>query len=106
MTEEIRKKFPGIRCIEFSGEDCGACRSLLPVLHSLLDGRTDIALSHVEVTPDEKELIQAFEVEYVPTIVLCDDGEVFARCHGFQPEEILELWIDGKLEEHTKKKRK
>lgn len=106
MSEDIRKRYEGIYCIEFSGEDCGACRSLLPVLHTVLDGRSDIKLAHVEVDENAKALVEAFGVEYVPTVVLCDNGEVFARCHGFQPEEILELWIDGKLEEHLKKKEK
>lgn len=106
MSENIREKYKGIYCIEFSGEDCGACRSLLPVLHALLDGRKDIKLAHVEVNPANKEAVEAFAVDYLPTVLLCDDGEIFARCHGFQPEEILELWIDGKLEEHLKKKEK
>lgn len=102
MIETLKEKYKGIYCLEFSGEDCGACRSLLPVLHSVLDGRTDIKLEHVEVNAANKATVQAFEVEYVPTVILCDDGEAFARCHGFQPEEILELWIDGKLEEHNR----
>ena len=37
------------------------------------------------------------------TILLVEDGEIFARCAGFQPEEILELWIDAKVEERKAK---
>lgn len=104
MTEEQKKRFSGICCIEFSGEDCGACLSLMPVLKELTDQRTDIRLEHVEVNMDNKDLVTELEVDRVPTVILADDGVPFARCHGFQPEEILELWIDSKLEEHTKKK--
>jgi thioredoxin-like negative regulator of GroEL len=90
--------------VELSGEDCGACLSLMPVLHDLIAKRKDIRLEHVEVNMENKDLVEGWQVDRVPTVLLTDDGEIFARCHGFQPEEILELWIDGKMEEHTKSK--
>ena len=38
--------------------------------------------------------------EYLKNLILLvEDGEIFARCSGFQPEEILELWIDAKVAE-------
>ena len=40
-------------------------------------------------------LMEAWEIEKVPTILLTDDGEIFARCTGFQPEEILEILLKG-----------
>jgi len=45
------------------------------------------------------ELMEEWDVTRVPTILLIDDGEIFARCAGFQPEEILEIWLDAKIEE-------
>jgi thioredoxin 1 len=104
MTQEQRERFKGICCVELSGEDCGACLSLMPVLHDLIAKRKDIRLEHVEVNMENKDLVEGWQVDRVPTVLLTDDGEIFARCHGFQPEEILELWIDGKMEEHTKSK--
>lgn len=104
MTEEQKKRFEGICCIELSGEDCGACLSLLPVLKELIGRRTDVRLEHVEVDAEHKDLVTEWEVDRVPTVILAEDGVPFARCHGFQPEEILELWIDGKIAEHTKRK--
>ena len=38
-------------------------------------------------------------------IILVEDGEIFARCSGFQPEEILELWMDAKIEERKAAKK-
>ena len=55
---------------------------------------------HVEADADTAELMREWEIDRVPTVLLTDDGEIFARCSGFQPEEILELWIDAKMEEH------
>ena len=104
LTQEQKKQFEGICVVEFSGEDCGACLSLMPVLHDLVDAREDMRLVHVEVNAENKELVEAFQVDRVPPVLLTDEGEVFGECHGFQPEEILELWIDPKLEEHKKGK--
>lgn len=104
MTEAEKERFKGICCIELSGEDCGACLSLMPVLNRLTEGRTDLKLVHVEVNADSRELVTGWGVDRVPTVLLTDDGEPFARCHGFQPEEILDLWIESKLEEHKKAK--
>ena len=54
---------------------------------------------HVEADYSTLALMEEWQVEKVPTILLMKDGEIFARCSGFQPEEILELWLDAKIEE-------
>ena len=88
-----------ICAVEVSGESCANCATLLPVLKSIADAR-GIPLVHVEADADTAELMREWEIDRVPTVLLTDDGEIFARCSGFQPEEILELWIDAKMEEH------
>ena len=105
MTEEIEKRFQGLTCIAFSGEGCMGCLTLVPVLNSVLGGRKDIRLEQVEVSEDTKDIVTFFGVDRVPTVILADDGKEFARCHGYQPEEILELWIDAKIEEHFQEKK-
>ena len=59
---------------------------------------------HIEADYSTLELMEEWEVVKVPTILLMDDGEIFARCTGFQPEEILELWMDAKIEERKAQK--
>ena len=75
----------------------------MPILKELCASRGDVRLVHIEADYSTMELMKEWEVEKVPTILLMDDGEIFARCAGFQPEEILELWLDAKLEEHKNK---
>ena len=91
--------------MEISGESCANCFSLMPVLKGLIEARTDIKLVHVEADFTTIALMEEWEVEKVPTILLMDDGEIFARCTGFQPEEILEIWLDAKIEERKAQKR-
>ena len=71
----------------------------MPILQELVASRSDVKLVHVEADYSTLDLMEEWEIEKVPTILLMDDGEIFARCSGFQPEEILELWLDAKLEE-------
>ena len=103
MTEERKKEFQGLCCVEVSGEGCANCISLMPVLQNVISARKDFRLVHVEVNEANRDLVLEWGVDYVPSILLMDNGEIFARCHGFQPEEILELWIDAKAEEHAAK---
>jgi len=79
--------------------------TLMPILKDICDARNDLRLVHVEADYSTMALMEEWEVEKVPTILLMDDGEIFARCTGFQPEEILEIWLDAKIEERKAQKR-
>ncbi|MBO5457355.1 MAG: thioredoxin family protein [Clostridia bacterium] len=96
---DYKEQLKGLCCVEVSGEDCANCLTLMPILKSICDARGDIRLVHVEANYSTTALLEAWEVVKVPTILLMQDGEIFARCTGFQPEEILELWMDAKIEE-------
>ena len=96
---DYKEQLKGLCCVEVSGEDCANCLTLMPILKSICDARGDIRLVHVEANYSTTALLEAWEVVKVPTILLMQDGEIFARCAGFQPEEILELWMDAKIEE-------
>ena len=96
---DYKEQLKGLCCVEVSGEDCANCLTLMPIVKNLCDARTDIRLVHIEADYTTLALMEALEVEKVPTLLLVEDGEIFARCSGFQPEEILELWLDAKIEE-------
>lgn len=102
--KDYKEHLKGICCVEVSGESCANCLTLMPILKSLCESRSDVRLVHVEADYSTLALMEAWEVEKVPTILLMDDGEIFARCSGYQPEEILEIWLDAKLEEHKSAK--
>ena len=99
MSEkELKSELQGLCCVEISGESCANCLTLMPLLKRLCEARGDVKLVHVEADYSTLPLMEAWEVEKVPTILLVEDGEIFARCSGFQPEEILELWLDAKIQ--------
>ena len=97
--KDYKEHLKGLCCVEVSGESCANCLTLMPILKELCDARDDVRLVHVEADYSTLPLMEVWDVAKVPTILLVEDGEIFARCTGFQPEEILELWLDAKLEE-------
>ncbi len=96
--KDYKEHLQGLCCVEVSGESCANCITLMPILNRLCSER-GVRLAHVEADYDTLPLMEAWEIEKVPTILLVEDGEIFARCTGFQPEEILEIWLDAKIEE-------
>ena len=102
--KNYKEHLQGLCCVEISGESCANCLTLMPLLKELIDARNDIRLVHVEADYSTLPLMEVWEVEKVPTILLVEDGEIFARCTGYQPEEILEVWLAAKIEEQKKKK--
>ena len=104
MTEELKAKLQGLCVVEISGESCANCLTLMPVLKGVCDARGDVNLVHIEADYSTTALMEEWEIAKVPTILLMEDGEIFARCTGFQPEEILEIWIDAKIAERKSNK--
>ena len=103
--KDYKDQLKGHCCVEVSGESCANCLTLMPILKTLCEARGDIRLVHVEADYTTTALMEAWDVTKVPTILLTDDGEIFARCSGYQPEEILELWLDAKIEERKAAKK-
>ncbi len=88
----------GISIIEVSGESCANCYSMMPILARLVKNREDVVLHHLEVSKETMPLIQKWEIYSVPTILVCQGSTVVDRVRGYQPEEILEIWLDAKIE--------
>lgn len=91
-----------IKLIEISGDSCASCHALLPALNRAAE-EFNLAFERIdaESSPD---VIEKYSVARIPAIILEDDGEVIGVCSGYQPEEILMLWIQSRLEERASKK--
>jgi len=92
----------GISVVEVSGESCANCLTLMPILNELVLKMNGVNLHHIEAGMDTASLIEKYEVYSVPTILVMKDDKVHARCRGYQPEEILEIWLDSKVDEIKK----
>ena len=88
----------GFELLEVSGESCANCFTLLPVVQKLAAER-GIPVRHLEVSEQTATEVEALQIDRVPTLIVFKEGKEIARCTGYQPEEILALWLDAKLEE-------
>ena len=56
-------------------------------------------VEHLEANEQNAQRVNALGIDRVPTLIVLKDGAEAARCTGYQPEEILELWLDAKTQE-------
>ena len=84
--------------LEVSGESCANCLTLLPRINRLAAAR-GLEVGHLEVNEANAQRVRSLQVDRVPTLIVLKDGKEVARCTGYQPEEILELWLDAKIQE-------
>lgn len=84
--------------LEVSGESCANCLTLLPVVNRLAAAR-GLEVEHLEVSEATAGRVRDLGIDRVPTLIVFRDGAEVARCTGYQPEEILELWLDAKIQE-------
>ena len=79
--------------VEFYTDGCGICASMEPVLSGIA---REPGLAVGLVNPrDDPPLIDEFQVQSVPLLVLFRDGEVVARrADGFVGVEELRAWLD------------
>ena len=84
--------------LEVSGESCANCLTLLPLVNRLAAAR-GLEVGHLEVNGANAQRVRSLQVDRVPTLIVFRDGKEVARCTGYQPEEILELWLDAKIQE-------
>lgn len=103
-NQNYKEKLKGLQVVEFSGESCANCLTLMPLLHEVVSSRKNLTLVHIEADENTLEILKVYNVDRVPTVLLLDDGVEFARAVGFQPQEIFELWIDAKVDDYIKSK--
>ncbi len=89
-----------LKLIEISGDSCASCHALLPQLNAVAL-QNNLAFERIDIE-SRPEAIEKYSVDRIPTIILADGEKIIAKCSGYQPEEILSLWIEAKLEEYSK----
>lgn len=91
-----------ITLLTVGGESCANCFSLLPLVKKLAAER-GVALRSVDTDRENTEEVKSLGITRIPAVAVMRGGEVFAQCSGYQPEEILEVWLDAKIREAKEK---
>lgn len=103
-NDNFKEQLKGMQVVEISGESCANCLTLMPLLYNVVGARPNLTLVHIEASEQTTKIMEFYGVDRVPTVLLLDDGVEYARAIGYQPEEIFELWLDAKVEEHLQSK--
>lgn len=89
----------GLNVILVSGEGCANCYSMLPVLNNLSSNFPNVHFFKLDVSEEFAAFLNQMNVRTIPSLLLIKDNSLVASCHGYQPEEILEIWLETKIEE-------
>ena len=90
------KKFKLIQC---NGDTCAGCAQNLPVVHRVLQMRDDCEFVEVGELEQLAVLVDRYQLTHLPALVLVSGETFIGEVHGYQPEEILALWLDAKIQE-------
>lgn len=89
------KDLSGKCLIEIGGSSCAGCVAVLPNCRAVAE-RFNLKFVRLDVDEDAEQL-SLFKIDRIPTVILYIDGAVKAQCSGYQPEEILQIWVEAKL---------
>lgn len=90
-NEVMKSNIPVL--IDFLAPWCGPCRMMGPIIEQLAEeyeGKAKVGKVNVD---EEGELLQAFGVTSIPTIVLVKDGKVVKQVVGARPKAEVEAML-------------
>ncbi len=88
----------GLCLVEIGGAACAACYGLMP---SARETAAKLGIPFYYLDADgAADLIEEWRITSVPTLVLADGGKAVAAVRGYQPPEILGIWLESKLQEY------
>ena len=84
--------------LEISGGGCASCEALYPVLKEIEEQIDGLKVVRIEAEALTEEWLKERNILRLPTCLLLYNGEEKGRFHGFQPTEILEIWLESKMQ--------
>jgi len=75
--------------VDFGAEWCAPCRMMTPIVEAIAGdyaGKMRVLTLDVDTNPD---IMTAYEVMGLPTLILYRGGEVAARVSGYRPKEMI-----------------
>ncbi len=92
-----------IKMILLDQLSCANCYGLLHELKPICE-KKGIELILISDNNIDSEFLVKHEVVSFPTGLLFRDDELIGKFKGYQPSEILEIWLDSKLNERGNKR--
>ncbi len=88
-----------LKLIEISGDSCAGCHALLPNVNAVA-AQNNLKVERIDIET-HPEVIEKYGIDRIPSVIIADGDNIIAKCSGYQPEEILSVWVEAKLEEYN-----
>lgn len=89
------------KLIMISGSSCAGCSSLHIEVQEVLKNFPNIPYEECSIDTKTKQvqtLLDQYHIDKIPTLLLLDDEHELGKVSGYQPAEILSLWLEDKLQ--------
>lgn len=83
-----------------SGDGCANCSTMTPIVNRMKDKFLDLSVHFVDIDKHNYKINEYYGVEVVPTLLFLYEGALISKVSGYQPEEILEIYIECKMGEY------
>ena len=93
------KKF---KLIQLNGDVCAGCAQNLPVVRQVLANRDDCDFVEIGELEEIAKIVRRYGLTHLPALVLLGNDEFIGEVHGYQPEEILAVGLDAKIEQFNR----
>lgn len=86
------------KVIVIETDACLSCIGLTQELNALKLERNDFDLEVINRKEKARELVETYNIEQLPTVLLFSNNVLLGKLHGFQPSFILDVWMETLLE--------
>lgn len=93
----------GKHLVEVPCNTCDATYSLNAVANEVAAKFDWLQFTQLPFDDSLPAIAEAWEITKVPALVLINEGEVVGKVSGYQPTEILELYVNAKFKEEKEK---
>ncbi len=80
--------------VDFYADWCGPCQNIAPILEEIASENSGVRIAKVNVDY-EVTLASMFGIEYLPTLVMVNDGQIVQELVGFMSKEELMMIIES-----------
>ena len=80
--------------VDFWASWCGPCKMLAPTIEAIAEEFDSFKVGKVNVD-DEPDLVQAYGISSIPTLILFKDGKAADMLVGLRSKEEIVKWAEG-----------